>query len=120
MRLRFPLFLAAGLLVAGALAFFVSPHASSQPDGLNKVAIDEGFDRTEEPHALGDLPTAGYEVSGVDDAGLSTGLAGVVGVGVTFVLCAGGLAAMRALRQRSPGDGDGEGGPVGYDAPART
>ena len=35
-----------GLLVALGLAFFVSRFASSSPDGLNKVAIDQGFDDT--------------------------------------------------------------------------
>ncbi len=38
------LFVVGGLLVALALAFFVSPYASSSPDGLNKVAEDKGFD----------------------------------------------------------------------------
>lgn len=104
MRLRLPVFVAAGLLVAGALAFFVGPHASSEPDGLEKVAIDEGFVDTEEPHALDDLPTAGYEVSGVDDAGLSTGLAGLIGIAVTFAVSAGSLVLLRAVRRRAPGD----------------
>ena len=87
---RFGLFLAGGLLVALALAFFVSPEASSQPDGLDKVAIDEGFAESETDHALADAPTAGYGVEGVDDERLSTGLAGILGVTVTFAL-AGGL-----------------------------
>ncbi len=77
-------FVGAGLVVAAALAFFVSPQASSEPDGLNKVAIDEGFADTETDHALADAPTAGYAVRGVDDDGLSTGLAGLIGVAVTF------------------------------------
>ena len=68
-------FVVVGLVVTATLAFFVSPHASSSPDGLNKVAIDEGFDRTAQSHALADAPTAGYAVRGVDDDGLSTGLA---------------------------------------------
>ena len=63
--MRFAAFLAAGLVVVLALAFLVSPQASSQPDGLNRVAIDEGFDDTEEVHALDGLPTAGYSVRGV-------------------------------------------------------
>jgi cobalt/nickel transport system permease protein len=104
MRIRLPLFIAAGLLVAGALAFFVSPYASSQPDGLNKVAIDEGFDGTENAHALADTPTAGYELSGVDDDGLSTGLAGLIGVTATFAVCAGLLALVRTLRRTAPDD----------------
>jgi hypothetical protein len=73
-----------GLIVALALAFFVSRYASSSPDGLNKVAIDKGFDDTETEHAQADGPLAGYGVEGVDDEGLSTGLAGVIGVTVTF------------------------------------
>jgi hypothetical protein len=103
-RIRFAPFLAVGLLVAVALAFFVGPRASSHPDGLEKVATDQGFIGTEEPHALDGLPTAGYEVSAVDDAGLSTGLAGIIGVAVTFAVCAGSLAAVRAVRRRTPGD----------------
>ena len=59
-RMRLGAFVAGGLAVAFALAFVVSPHASDQPDGLNRVAIDAGFDTTEEPHALDDTPTAGY------------------------------------------------------------
>jgi PDGLE domain len=89
-RLRFTAFVVAGLALAASLAFFVSPRASSEPDGLNRVAIDEGFADEESNHALDDTPTAGYEVRGVDDDGLSTGLAGLIGVGVTFAL-AGGL-----------------------------
>ena len=34
----------AGLLVALALAAFASPFASTEPDGLNKVAADHGLD----------------------------------------------------------------------------
>ena len=94
-------FVVVGLVVTAALAFFVSPHASSSPDGLNKVAIDEGFDRTEQPHALADAPTAGYAVRGVDDDGLSTGLAGLIGVAATFAVAAGLLLVVRRARGRS-------------------
>lgn len=94
-------FVVVGLVVTAALAFFVSPHASSSPDGLNKVAIDEGFDRTEQSHALADAPTAGYAVRGVDDDGLSTGLAGLIGVAATFAVAAGLLLVVRRARGRS-------------------
>jgi PDGLE domain len=73
-----------GLLVALGLAFFVSRFASGSPDGLNKVAMDEGFALTETEHAAAESPLAGYGVKGVDDEGLSTGLSGIIGVGVTF------------------------------------
>ena len=88
--------LAAGLAVALGLAFFVSPHASSQPDGLSKVAIDEGFAEQESDHALAETPTAGYGVEGVDDDGLSTGLAGLLGVVLTFGLMVGLVYLVRS------------------------
>lgn len=78
-----------GLLVALVLAGGVSYWASSAPDGLNKVASDEGFDKGAKDHRLDDSPFAGYETSGVGDGRLSGGLAGVVGVGVTFLLVGG-------------------------------
>ena len=103
-RLRFGLgaFIASGLIVALALAFFVSPSASDDPDGLDKVAIDKGFADTEADHALGDAPTAGYEVRGVDDDRLSTGLAGVIGVAVTFSVAGGVMLVVRRARRSSP------------------
>ena len=45
-----------GLLVALGLAFFVSRFASSSPDGLNKVAIDQGFDDTADEPRHGRRP----------------------------------------------------------------
>ena len=52
-----------GLAVAFALAFFVSPYASSEPDGLERVAIDNGFADQAQEHALADGPLADYAVS---------------------------------------------------------
>jgi hypothetical protein len=98
-RLRLSVFIAAGLLVAFALAFFVSPEASSKPDGLNKVAIEEGFADQEEVHALEDAPTAGYTVEGVGNERLSTGLAGIIGVAVTFAAGAGLFFVVRRARR---------------------
>lgn len=85
-RITIAALVAGGLVVALALAFFVSPEASSKPDGLNKVAIEEGFADDEKAHDLDDSPLAGYGVEGVDNERLSTGLAGILGVGVTFGL----------------------------------
>jgi hypothetical protein len=80
----FWMFVTGGLLVAAALAFFVSPYASGSPDGLNKVAEDKGFDGTAEEHALDDSPLAGYAVEGVENESLSKGLSGIIGVALTF------------------------------------
>ena len=81
--LRSP-FVIGGLLVALALGVFVSPFASSSPDGLEKVAMEKDFDDTAEDHALGDSPLADYGVRGVGDARLSTAASGLVGVLLTF------------------------------------
>ncbi len=92
-RVHFGAFLLAGLAIACALALLVSPQASSQPDGLERVATDQGFSDAANPHALDGLPTAGYAVEGVDDDRLGTGLAGVIGVAVTFALTGGAARA---------------------------
>lgn len=93
-------FLLGALVVTAALALLVSPHASSEPDGLSRVAIDEGFVDEEADHALGDLPTGGYAVRGVEDDRLSTGIAGVIGVAVTFAVTGGALLLARRMAAR--------------------
>jgi hypothetical protein len=102
-RKNLMLFVVGGLIVALGLAFFVSPLASGSPDGLDRVAIDEGFADAEEEHALADSPLAGYAVDGVDDEGLSTGLAGIIGVAITFGLGMIVFGALRAMRARRSG-----------------
>ncbi|HKE76264.1 MAG TPA: PDGLE domain-containing protein [Acidimicrobiales bacterium] len=104
-RRRLAVFVAAGLLVALALAFFVSPEASSKPDGLNKVAIDQGFADKETAHRTADSPLAGYGVRGVGSDRLSTGLAGVIGVGATFGIAGGGFLLARRARRRTAAGG---------------
>ena len=95
-------FVIAGLAVALALAFFVSPYASTQPDGLNKVAAQHGLDHAARSSAMSDGPTAGYEVEGIDDRHLSKGVAGLLGVTVTFLL-AGGLVVLVRRRAEPAG-----------------
>lgn len=102
-RKNLTLFIVGGLLLALGLAFFVSPYASSSPDGLEKVSIDKGFSGTAEDHPLADSPLADYAVKGVDDEKLSTGLAGIVGVAITFGLGMMVFGALRAIRARRSG-----------------
>ena len=90
-----------GLLAALVLAGVVSYYASSEPDGLNRVAGDQGFSRTETDHRAADGPFAGYTTRGVDDGRLSGGLAGIVGTVVVLAL-AGGLAW--GVRRRASGE----------------
>jgi len=86
-RLRW--FLGIGLLAALLVAGVLSGFASGDPDGLERVSIDQGFDETAQDHALADSPLAGYAVEGVEDGRLSTGLAGVIGVALTLAISAG-------------------------------
>ncbi|WP_217180649.1 PDGLE domain-containing protein [Nakamurella multipartita] len=95
------LFIAGGLALALLLAFAVSPWASSEPDGLERVALDQGFAENATEHATGGSPLADYSVSGVDHGALSTGLSGVIGVLLCFALGAGLLVAIRWSRRRS-------------------
>ena len=88
----------AGLVVCVVLAFAVAPAASSAPDGLERVALDEGFAGAADDHALGELPTADYAIDGVDDERLSTGLAGVLGIAACFAVT---VVTMRLVRRRS-------------------
>ncbi|WP_374774366.1 energy-coupling factor ABC transporter permease [Streptomyces sp. NBC_01310] len=88
---------ATGLVTALVLAGFVSFYASASPDGLEKVAADKGFDEKVEDHAAAGSPLADYSVKDVDDARLSGGLAGVIGVGVTV---AAGTGIFWAVRRR--------------------
>jgi len=90
------IFVIAGLLVVAGLAAIVSPLASSEPDGLERVAEEQGFADSEKDHALADGPVAGYEVEGVESGGLSTALSGLLGVIATFALGAGLFAYVRS------------------------
>jgi cobalt/nickel transport protein len=103
------LFLIAGLLVTIGLALVVSGFASSSPDGLERVAEDKGFLESAQDHLFADGPLADYTVRGVDDERLSTGLAGLVGVLITFGVGLGLFALLRATRPGSGGGGADEG-----------
>lgn len=93
-------FLVAGLLVSLLLAGVVSGFASGNPDGLERVAEDKGFAETAEDHRFADGPLGDYTVRGVEDERVSTGLAGVLGVGITFAV---GLGLFALVRRRSAG-----------------
>ncbi|MEU9232062.1 energy-coupling factor ABC transporter permease [Streptomyces subrutilus] len=89
---------AAGLVTALVLAGFVSFYASASPDGLEKVAADQGIDATVEEHAAAGSPLADYSVKDVADARLSGGLAGALGVGATVAVGTGVFWAVRRRR----------------------
>lgn len=94
----------AGLVTSLVLAGFVSFYASADPDGLEKVATDHGIDAKAEEHAAAGSPLADYGVEDVDDARLSGGLAGAIGVGVTVVAGTGVAWAVRRRRTDDTAD----------------
>ena len=88
-----------GLVVSALVAGVLSFYASGQPDGLTSVAQSLGFSDTARDSATAGSPLADYAVSGVGNARLSGGLAGLAGVVVTGLLMA---VLVLLLRRRSP------------------
>jgi cobalt/nickel transport protein len=79
-------FLISGFVVSLFLAGVVSFYASSNPDGLEKVAEDIGFIATAEEHTNADGVLADYGVKGIENERASVGVAGVIGVIGTAVV----------------------------------
>ena len=79
-------FIIIGLLICLVIAGGVSFFASSQPDGLEKVAEDTGFIDDAQDSANAEIPLADYG----DVGGIPVGIAGIIGVvimiGVSFGL----------------------------------
>ncbi|WP_406740226.1 energy-coupling factor ABC transporter permease [Streptomyces atratus] len=94
-----------GLVTALVLAGFVSYYASADPDGLEKVAADQGIDKKTEEHAAKDSPLADYGVKDISDTRISGGLAGVIGVGATVVVGSGVFYVVRRRRTQDAPDG---------------
>ncbi len=95
-------FLLGSLVFALILAGIVSFYASSKPDGLEKVAEDEGFLSSAQDHSLGDSPLADYATAGIDNARLSVGVAGILGVVITLLI---GAALFYIISRRSRATG---------------
>lgn len=90
---------AVGLVLSLVLAGGVSYYASSQPDGLEKVAGDVGFLDSAEESAVKDSPLAEYSVAGVANERLSGGLAGIIGVASTAAISFGLFYALRRFKK---------------------
>jgi cobalt/nickel transport protein len=106
--------LLAGLFIALLLAGVVSNFASGSPDGLDATARDGcTFDAAgeitggtcmlqgERDHQLAGSPLADYGIKGIDNPYVSTGLAGVAGVLITF---GAGGGVFRLARRRARQD----------------
>ncbi len=84
----------AGVLITLAVVL-LSPLASADPDGLNRVAMDLGFI---ESARSGAGPLAGYAIPFLANVSVSKIVAGTIGVVVVLVL---GIIAGRTLQKRT-------------------
>jgi hypothetical protein len=90
----------AGLAIAAVVAILASAFASGDPDGLDSVAIEQGFDEAGQEPGFEILPD--YTIPGVDGT-VSTIIAGVVGIAIVFalMLLLGRLLARRRSRAQA-------------------
>ena len=78
-------FLLGGLLLAACLAMFVAPFASQAPDGLDSFAIRQHIpEPTPEQQVWQLAPLADYQLPCVRHEGVSTAIAGLLGVALVF------------------------------------
>ena len=101
---RTGLIAAACLVIALALAAFVSPHASGRPDGLEAtleaLSPEDGTPETSaQPTAA---PLDDYAVPGVAREGVSRAFAGVIGTAFAFAVAYGLLKLVTRGGSRPP------------------
>ncbi|MFC2153554.1 PDGLE domain-containing protein [Actinomycetota bacterium] len=77
------------VIVIAITGLMLSQFASSDPDGLEFVAEEEGFSDTAEDHTLGDAPLADYGENLDQDPAVSTAVAAIIGLAATAVLTVG-------------------------------
>lgn len=99
-KVRFWSFVVGMFVIALALAVFISPFASSAPDGLESVAIQHGAETAAaETPVWRFSPLPDYQLPGIESEAVSTALAGLIGVVALFVVV---VLAGRALGRRGP------------------
>jgi cobalt/nickel transport system permease protein len=92
-------FALAALLVSSVTATVLSQFAADGPDGLERVAEDQGFADRAEAHPLAGSPFADYATVGIRDERWSLAVAGVSGATITLLV---GVGIASAARRRAP------------------
>ncbi len=77
------------LLFSLAIAAFLSPFASTSPDGLERVAEDKGFIHLSEGKEVVKSPMPDYVMPGLENEAVAGSLAGVAGTLITFAVMYG-------------------------------
>jgi cobalt/nickel transport protein len=75
-----------GLIIAVIVAFFLSPLASSWPDGLEKVAHDHGFIVKGEQGSIFKSPIPDYVFPGLKNEKLAVSISGFLGTVIIFIV----------------------------------
>jgi hypothetical protein len=93
-----------GLAISAALALILAPFASPDPDGLERVAENlEFMSEAPETGVWDSSPLPDYQIPGLS-GGVSTALAGLLGVVITYLV---GVGAARLLTLRRGNEGEG-------------
>lgn len=95
-------FLIGAIVVTLLFAGVVSQFAAPDPDGLERVAEDQGFAASAQDHALARGPFADYATAGLRNPSASLAVAGVAGVALTLLVGLGIFAAVRGRGGRRP------------------
>lgn len=96
----------AALAVIVVAAAIVSQFASAAPDGLAAVAAKLGFAADGRTSPATASPLAGYTITGVADPGLSSAVAGLLGVAAALTITY--FLLRKLARRRTPASGDGD------------
>jgi len=89
MKRRLDGFIWIGLGVSLLLALFLSPFASSSPDGLEKVAETKGFSEKGDWKVWKYAPFSEYTIPWIKNEKVSTALSGLIGTFAIFFIAMG-------------------------------
>ena len=78
-----------GFFIAAAIAVFLSPMASSHPDGLEKVAEDKNFLQAAEDKEVIKAPVPDYSMPGIKNETVAGSIAGLIGTIIVFCIAYG-------------------------------
>ena len=88
-------FVIGAVLAIASVAAVVSQFAFDDPDGLEKVAIDQGFADRGREHAFAGGVFADYATRGIGNTELSLAVAGITGATITLLVGYGIATASR-------------------------